>query len=334
MVNCWIESQPGKAFEVGYSIPAYPETLAGEFGVNGVASGRFIHVSRKPATMTQSEPEGDTLAQPLIFSKVTDYPGTIAVEIWATTDSLFAWDCVLDEQRTKIQERVRKAGTSHQTIVGGELVVAVSSKIFSEIELKHYCLQARGIIPLDPRPAGAGLHKQPAETLEHCTSGDEEETHNEHLRLRQEELQTRKKRLEVQKRELQIHKQEVQIQKEELRIQNEELQIQTEERKIQLDTVKAKAKPQKKKLKLDPRVGNSMAASPPPAHRKISRTCHITTASGQMGWEQLNSRLLKIWSCGCEEEITQFPAGIFSVGQAAVNRSHFRPTLNGIHGKL
>ncbi|KAF8881311.1 hypothetical protein BD779DRAFT_1016673 [Infundibulicybe gibba] len=193
----------------------------------------------------------------------------IAILVYATSDLPDARGNCSSEQQAKIHERLKKARISHQAGVGGELAVAVPVEFLIAIECKrivtsfyfHNCsqdhLRARDIIPFNPKPAGAGPHKRPAETLEHCTSGDEEETHDEHLRLRQEELQTRKKRLEVQKRALQIHKQEVQIQKEELRIQNEELQIQTEEQKIQLDTVKAKAKPQRKKLKLDPRVGNS-----------------------------------------------------------------------------
>ncbi|KAF8875506.1 hypothetical protein BD779DRAFT_1563340 [Infundibulicybe gibba] len=75
MVTGWIASKVDKAFEVGYSIPAYPEALGGDFYVDGIGFGGRVHKLGKPDSLTRSSKRvSNTMARPLIFSR-TEFTG-------------------------------------------------------------------------------------------------------------------------------------------------------------------------------------------------------------------------------------------------------------------
>ncbi|KAF8869140.1 hypothetical protein BD779DRAFT_781418 [Infundibulicybe gibba] len=188
MISCWIESEPGKAFEVGYSVPAHLEPFAGEFYVGGKPVGGFIHISGEPAVIIQSELKRVGAAgQPLIFSETTaeclstNYISEIMVEIWVTANPPLSQDLSdINELLAEMCEHAKEPNISHQAAA-----VAVPPEFVTKIEHEYRvisfrfnyrqkdALQATDIIPPDLKPGGARPQKRTAETLELYTSGDE-----------------------------------------------------------------------------------------------------------------------------------------------------------------
>ncbi|KAF8881336.1 hypothetical protein BD779DRAFT_1546476 [Infundibulicybe gibba] len=285
-VSCWIASEADKAFEVGWSVPEYPEQLMGNVYIDGTYIDGCVHILGDPKIATlSSKCVSDTVARPLIFSKTeftdeeayinanSDNLGEITVEIWVIQldPRPMAVQDHEPEARpaAKIHEGTAKKAIAHRATFGEEFAIAeymgYQSGSYKWREMtfvfkyrpREY-LQAEGIIPPNPEP-DARPPKRAAETPEPSTSEDEEADQNEELRLRQEELRVQKERLEVQKQEMQL-----QIQKEELRIQAEEL-------RIQLDAVKVKS--QRKKVKREPREPRD---APQAASRVKSETANLT----------------------------------------------------------